>query len=117
LNKEREELREDPAAELNELAALYEAKGLSTATARTVAEELTDHDAFAAHPYVELGIDPDELTNPRLAALSYTVGALLPVIAILAALTAWRIPVTVVAVLLALAITYVIGHVVGAAIT
>src|SRR5512133_2152047 len=56
LRKERRELRDDPAAELNELAALYEAKGLSAATARTVAEELTDHDAFAAHAEVELGI-------------------------------------------------------------
>lgn len=49
LNKERRELREDPAAELDELAALYEGKGLSPATARAVAEELSDHDAFAAH--------------------------------------------------------------------
>jgi len=151
LRKERGELREDPAAELDELAALYEAKGLSTATARTVAEELTDHDAFAAHAEVELGIDPDDLTNPWQAALSsalsFTVGALLPLIAILLPPTTVRIPVTVAAVLvalvvtgavsaslggapkqraitrniiggsLALGITYAIGHLVGAAIT
>src|SRR6476619_5598177 len=150
LSKERRELREDPAAELDELAALYEAKGLSTATARTVAEELTDHDAFAAHAEVELGIDPDDLTNPWQAALSsalsFTVGAVLPLNEILTPPTTWRIPVTVVAVLvalvitgavsaglggapkdravvrnvvgggLALAITYAIGHLVGAAI-
>lgn len=151
LTKERRELRADPAAELDELTSLYEAKGLSAATARTVAEELTDHDAFAAHAEVELGIDPDELTNPWEAALSsalsFTVGALLPLLAILLPPTTWRIPVTVVAVLvalmltgvvsaglggapkgravlrnvigggLALAITYAIGHLVGAAIT
>ena len=150
LSKERRELRYDPAAELNELAALYEAKGLSAATARTVAEELTDHDPFAAHAEVELGIDPEELTNPWQAALSsalsFTMGALLPLIAILAPPTTWRIPVTVAAVLvalvitgavsaglgrapkgravvrnvvgggLALVITYAIGHLVGAAI-
>jgi vacuolar iron transporter family protein len=150
LNEERRELHEDPAAELNELTALYESKGLSTTTARMVAEELTDHDAFAAHAEVELGIDPAELTNPWQAALSsalsFTVGAILPLAAILVPPTHWRIPVTVVAVLLALvitgavsaglggapkrravvrnvaggglalAITYVIGHVVGAAI-
>jgi vacuolar iron transporter family protein len=81
LSKERRELRDDPAAELNELAALYEAKGPSAATARTVAEELTDHDPFAAHAEVELGIDPEELTNPWQAALSFTLGALLPLIA------------------------------------
>jgi vacuolar iron transporter family protein len=151
LSKERAELDEDPTAELDELAALYEAKGLSTATARTVAEELTDHDAFAAHADVELGIDPAELTNPWQAALSsalsFTVGALLPLIAILLPPNTLRIPVTVAAVLLALVITgaasaalggapkaraisrnvgggalalgatYVIGHLVGAAIT
>ena len=150
LSKERGELREDPAAELDELAALYEAKGLSTATARTVAEELTDHDAFAAHAEVELGIDPTDLTNPWQAALSsalsFTIGALLPIIAIIAPPNAFRIPVTVAAVLaalvvtgaasaalggapkpravarnvvgggLALAITYAIGHLVGAAV-
>lgn len=151
LGKERRELRDDPAGELEELVALYEAKGISAATARTVAEELTEHDAFAAHAEIELGISPGELTNPWAAALSsalsFTVGALLPLIAILLPPTTWRVPVTVVAVLialvitgavsaglggapkqravlrnligggLALAITYGIGHLVGAAVT
>ncbi len=109
LSKERTELDTQPAAELDELAALYEAKGLSPATARTVAEELTDHDAFAAHIDIELGIDPDELTNPWQAAISsaiaFTVGALLPLLAILLPPPALRIPVTVAAVLIALAVT------------
>jgi vacuolar iron transporter family protein len=109
LLKERQELSDDPASELDELAALYEAKGLSAASARTVAEELTDNDPFAAHAEVELGIDPDDLSNPWHAALSsassFALGALLPLAAILAAPTAWRIPVTVGAVLLALLVT------------
>ncbi|BDY32284.1 integral membrane protein [Mycolicibacterium mageritense DSM 44476 = CIP 104973] len=151
LRKERRELRDDPAAELDELAALYEAKGLKVTTARTVAEELTAHDAFAAHAEIELGITPGELTNPWQAAfssaLSFTVGALLPLVAILLPPITWRVPVTVIAVLaalivtgavsaalggapkqravlrnvigggLALVITYAIGHLVGAAIT
>ncbi len=150
LQQESRELRADPSAELDELAALLEGKGLSTATARTAAEELTDHDVMAAHAGVELGVDPDDLTSPWQAALSsalsFSVGALLPLIAILAAPIALRIPVTVVSVLLALlvtglvsahlgrapksraalrnfvggglalAITYLIGHLVGAAI-
>lgn len=150
LAQERHELRHDPVAELDELAALYEAKGLTAATARTVAEELTDHNPLLAHAEVELGINPEELTNPWQAASSsafaFAIGALLPLIAILTPPTTWRIPVTVVAVLvalvitgtvsaglggapkvraiarnamgggLALAITYVIGHLVGAAI-
>jgi VIT1/CCC1 family predicted Fe2+/Mn2+ transporter len=151
LRQERRELRADPRAELEELAALLEAKGLSAGTAWTAAEELTDHDPMAAHADVELGFDPDELTNPWQAAfssaLAFSIGALLPLIAILAAPVALRIPVTVAAVLvallitgvvsarlggapkyraalrnfigggLALAITYLIGHLVGAAIT
>ncbi|MGW0040956.1 VIT1/CCC1 transporter family protein [Rhodococcus sp. NPDC003348] len=109
LAKERAELREVPDAELQELTVLYEAKGLSPATARTVAEELTAHDAFAAHADAELGIDPDELTNPWQAAgssaVSFTIGALLPLIAILATPATVRIPVTFAAVLVALALT------------
>jgi VIT1/CCC1 family predicted Fe2+/Mn2+ transporter len=70
LQQERRELEETPADELDELAGLYAAKGLSAQTAWEVAEELTEHDAFAAHVDVELGIDPDDLPNPWQAALS-----------------------------------------------
>jgi VIT1/CCC1 family predicted Fe2+/Mn2+ transporter len=119
LQVERRELREDPRAELDELAALYEGKGLSAATARTVAEELTDHDPLVAHAEIELGFDPLELTNPWQAALSsataFSVGALLPLSAILVASVALRIPVTVVAVLLALLITGVVSAGLGGA--
>ncbi|MCO5606958.1 hypothetical protein L7F22_061149 [Adiantum nelumboides] len=107
LAQERRELREDPEEELAELAGLYEAKGLSPATARTVAEELTEHDALRAHLDAELGLDPDELTSPWQAAassaLSFTLGALLPLLAILLPTPTWRVPLTVVVVLLALA--------------
>ena len=109
LRKERRELDTQPDAEFDELAALYEAKGLSPATARTVARELSDHDAFAAHIDVELGIDPDELTNPWQAAISsaiaFTVGAILPLLAILLPPPSTRVPITFVAVLIALAFT------------
>lgn len=109
LAKEKLELSTIPDAELEELAALYEAKGLSPETARKVAEELTEHDAFAAHAEAELGIDPDELTNPWQAAgasaISFTVGAILPMLAILLPPATARIPVTFAAVLIALAIT------------
>jgi VIT1/CCC1 family predicted Fe2+/Mn2+ transporter len=109
LTLERRELATDPMAELDELAELYEAKGLSPATARTVAEELTDHDAFAAHVDAELKLDPDELTNPWQAAISsavaFTVGAVLPLLAILLPPPSIRVPITFVAVLIALAVT------------
>ena len=109
LAKERRELTEEPEAEFAELVGLYEAKGLSPETARAVAEELTEKDAFAAHIDIELGIDPDDLTNPWHAeissAISFTVGALLPLLAILLPPPSARIPITFVAVLIALGIT------------
>ena len=55
--KEKRELRELPEEELEELVGLYRAKGLSEPTARQVAEELTAHDALAAHLDAELNID------------------------------------------------------------
>ncbi|WP_229674450.1 VIT1/CCC1 transporter family protein [Nakamurella endophytica] len=106
---EVQELRDTPEEEFEELVALYEAKGLRPATARQVATELTEHDALAAHLDAELHLDPDDLANPWQAAgasaLSFTLGALLPLLAILLPPPAWRVPVTVVAVLLALALT------------
>src|SRR5690606_398512 len=59
--KERHELRTMPEEELEELAGLYRRRGLSEATARQVAAELTAHDALSAHLEVELGIDQDDL--------------------------------------------------------
>lgn len=109
LAKERRELREEPEAELLELAELYEAKGLTPELAHDVAVQLTAHDALAAHAETELGIDPEALTKPWHAAwaslVAFTVGALIPLVAILLAAPSARVPVTVVAVVIALLIT------------
>lgn len=106
--KERRELAEMPEEELDELTGLYEARGLSAATARQVAVELTEHDALAAHLSAELGIDQDDVVSPWHAALAsavaFTCGAVLPMLTILLP-PELRIPVTFVAVLLALAVT------------
>lgn len=119
LAKEAAELRDFPEQELEELAALYVAKGASPETAATLARELTNHDAFAAHVDVELGIDPNELTNPWVAALSsavaFTVGSVLPLLAIVLPPPGARIPVTFVAVLLALAVTGALSAALGGA--
>jgi VIT1/CCC1 family predicted Fe2+/Mn2+ transporter len=110
---EKRELRDYPQEELAELIALYQAKGLSLATARAVAQELTVHDPLAAHLDAELGLDPDEFTNPWQAgaasAVSFLLGGLLPLVAILLPPPTLRVPVTVVAVLAALALTAVIS--------
>ena len=109
LEKERRELADDPEDELAELAGIYVGKGLSEELALQVAHELTAHDALGAHAEAELGLDPDDLTNPWTAAwasmLSFTVGALLPLLMIVLVVADLRVPVTVVAVVLALALT------------
>ncbi|MGQ0630474.1 MAG: VIT1/CCC1 transporter family protein [Sporichthyaceae bacterium] len=119
LAKERRELREEPAHELAELAAIYQAKGLSPQTARTVARELTAHDALAAHADAELGIDPNRLTSPTQAAvasvLAFALGGALPMLAMLVAGESIRVAMTAVVVLIALAVTGFLGARLGGA--
>jgi len=75
--------------EKQQLAKLYELKGLTRATAQQVAEELhsnKDIDAIVQiHLRDELGIDPDEFSNPIqaswMSAVSFSIGALLPLLA------------------------------------
>lgn len=113
LAKERYELEHDADSELEELTDIYEQKGLSRATAEQVAKELTAHDAFAAHVHAELGIDPEALTNPWHAsfasAVSYALGGIVPLIAIVAAGESIRIMVTFIAVFVALVITGIVS--------
>ncbi|MFD9130137.1 VIT family protein [Kitasatospora sp. NPDC059571] len=109
LAQEKHELATMPEEELAELAGMYEAKGLTPELAREVAHELTARDALGAHAETELGIDPEELTNPWHAALAsfvaFTVGAVLPLLAIVLPPDGWRVPVTVGCVLVALVVT------------
>ncbi|MEO7017508.1 MAG: VIT family protein [Leifsonia sp.] len=116
--KERRELEETPEEELEELAGIYQAKGLSAETARQVALELTEHDVLAAHLSAELGIDQDDVVSPWHAALAsavaFTTGGILPMISMLFLPAAARVPVTFVVVLLALAVTgYVAAYIGG----
>ena len=109
IKQEQQELADSPDAELTELTALYEAKGLSAATARSVALELTARGALKAHLDAELHIDPADIASPVQAAgasaLSFVSGALLPMLAILLPPAGLRVPVTFAAVLVALALT------------
>jgi vacuolar iron transporter family protein len=109
LAKERWELEHLAEHELDELTEIYRSKGISPQLARQVAIELTAHDALGAHAEAELGIDPDALTNPWHAAwaslIAFTVGALLPLLAILTPWHGLRVPITFVAVVVALAVT------------
>lgn len=119
LAKERLELETMPDQELEELTQLYEKKGLSRPTAELVARELTAHDAFAAHVDAELGIDPNDLTNPLHAAyasaLAFFCGAAIPIAAVILSPGRMHIPVTFISVIIALVITGTLSAYVGGA--
>jgi len=87
LARERRELANDPAGELAELAEIYRSRGLSPEMAQQVALQLTRHDALAAHARDELGLSDALRARPLQAALasalSFCLGALVPILAIL----------------------------------
>ena len=109
LAQEQRELATEPQAELVELTEMLAGKGLDEQLAREVAEQLTEHDALRAHAEVELGIDPDELTNPWHAAwasmAAFVVGGIVPLLAILLTPQAVAVPITALAVVAALVLT------------
>ena len=86
LDVERRELRKYPKDELAELAALYESRGVEPELAREVARQLSrdPEQALEIHAREELGIAPDDLPSPTVAAVSsfgsFALGALLPVL-------------------------------------
>jgi VIT1/CCC1 family predicted Fe2+/Mn2+ transporter len=86
LAREAEELATDPARELDELASIYAAKGLTRELACEVAAALMATDALAVHAREELNIDVNALARPAQAAgssaLSFALGAALPLAAI-----------------------------------
>jgi VIT1/CCC1 family predicted Fe2+/Mn2+ transporter len=107
---EQRELAEDPVGELEELAHMYEAKGLTPALAREVAEQLHAGDnTLAAHAEIELGITLGRMVNPWNAAITsmvaFAIGSALPLLAILITTPSLRVPVTFAAVLVSLAVT------------
>jgi len=87
LRQERAELKSDPEAELNELTAIYVSRGLEADLARQVAVQLTHKDALGAHARDELGITEIVVARPTQAAvasaLSFSIGALIPILAAL----------------------------------
>ncbi len=119
LEQEKYELKNFPEEELEELAQIYEKKGLSPKTAAQVAKELTEKDPIAAHFDAELRIDPDNLTNPWHAAIAsafaFFLGALIPLFAITLPPQDLKVPVAFISVIVALAITGIVSAKVGRA--
>lgn len=102
-------LQADPAGQIEQLAHMYEERGLLPDTAHRAAVELTEADALRAHLDVEYRLDPDDLNNPWAAAaasgLSFTLGALVPLLAALLSPAAWMPWPIIVATILALLLT------------
>ena len=107
LATEKEELRDDPDAELRELEKIYMKRGLQPALAKQVAEQLTARDALAAHARDELGITEEQAPRPIQAAMSsaasFTAGALVPLIVVALSPMSYLLPIVTVVTLILLA--------------
>lgn len=88
LDRERAELQAQPAFELEELTRIYMVRGLDRPTAEAVARQLMTHDALGAHARDELGISEAIAARPLQAAAAsaatFTAGAALPLLVVLA---------------------------------
>jgi VIT1/CCC1 family predicted Fe2+/Mn2+ transporter len=97
LAREREELQNDAANELDELTDIYVRRGLEPGLARQVAEQLTAHDALSTHAREELGLSEVHAARPIQAAvasaITFAVGAASPLILALLSPTALLLPI------------------------
>lgn len=86
VDKERHELTHNAVAEQAELAGMLHRRGVSVATARQAAAEISAHPekALAVHALEELGVNPAELPSPAVAAgaslSAFAVGAVIPLL-------------------------------------
>lgn len=117
--RETQELSEQPEAERQELAGIYEKRGLDPALALQVADQLTAHDALAAHALDELGISEFTTARPIQAALTsaatFSIGAVLPLAAAILVPQEWIIASVSVAALVFLAVLGSLGAKAGGA--
>ena len=93
---ERQELADEPRAELKELAMIYVSRGLDKELAVKVAQQLSDHDRLGSHLRDELGIEKGTLARPLqaawISATSFGAFAMVPIVALLIAPPPLRIP-------------------------
>lgn len=119
IEREREALERMPEQELAELAAIFESRGMSAATAMTAAREVTDHDALGAHVREELGLhevnSPDPLQAALASGVTFSVAAALPLLASVLAPTGALTATVLVTTIAALALLGVLGARTGGA--
>ncbi len=119
LNREKRELRANPAAEEDELTGIYVQRGLDIELARWVARELMAKDALAAHAKDELGISESTTARPIQAALTsaltFSAGAAMPLLAVFLSRESQMVPFVALSSLAFLAVLGAIGAKAGAA--
>ena len=119
LARERKELSENPAFELDELAEIYVKRGVDQALARQVAQQLMAKDALGAHARDELGISEITTARPVQAALTsaatFSVGAAMPLLMVVVSPAGLLVPLVSVASLGFLALLGAIGARAGGA--
>ncbi len=108
LTEEQDELDNDFHGELHELATIYRSRGLELSLAKEVARQLMAHDALGAHARDELGISEITTARPLQAAvasaMSFALGAFLPLIVTVLVNGAWALPSIAIAALLSLSV-------------
>jgi VIT1/CCC1 family predicted Fe2+/Mn2+ transporter len=119
LERERTELLTSPELEQAELEQIYERRGLSPELAQQVAAELSRHDPLAIHARDELGLDPNALAKPVeasvVSALSFTAGAIVPIVVVALAPASLRVALTMAITLVGLVVLGSIGARLGGA--
>ncbi|MGA8819270.1 MAG: VIT family protein [Xanthobacteraceae bacterium] len=119
LARERKELSENPAFELDELTDIYVKRGVDQAVARQVAEQLMAKDALTAHARDELAISEITTARPIQAALTsaatFSVGAAMPLVMVVISPTTALVPIVSAASLGFLALLGAIGAKTGGA--
>ncbi|MDB5177198.1 MAG: protein of unknown function transrane [Candidatus Saccharibacteria bacterium] len=114
---EKKSIKENPAEELDELAWIYEQRGLDTKLARIVANQLHAHDAVASHARDELGIEYRSMAKPIQAAIAsavaFSLGASIPIMAAFFSSTQSGALIITMMSLIALAISGAVGALIG----
>ena len=118
IEREATLLQENPDGQVDQLAHMYELRGLKPGTAHQVAVELTEHDPLTAHLDIEYQLDPEELNSPWAAAiaslLAFAIGAAIPLLATVFAPHAHAVWAIALSTVIALVITGVVSARIGA---
>lgn len=117
IDRVREQLAADPDGERETLAASLKERGVPGDLAGELTDRLSAKDEMGAHLSLRYGIDEDMIVSPMAAAVSsllaFTIGAMIPLLAILVSPVSLRVPITMLAVVLALALTGLVSSRLG----